>query len=77
MKIYLPLLFAIHLNDLTNFLSHSYHGLTLATDISHQTLDTEDVMGILRVFLLLYADDTILLAESVHELQAALHGLRH
>ena len=34
-------------------------------------------MVFLRVFLLLYAGDTISLTESVHELQAALHGLHH
>ena len=37
-KIYLPLLFAIHLNDLTNFLSHSYYDLALAADIAIKLL---------------------------------------
>ena len=34
-------------------------------------------MVFLRLYLLLYADDTILLAENPYELQAALHGIHH
>ena len=72
-----PLLFAIYLNDLTEHLSQSYHGLTMIRDIVHRVFDNEDVMVYLRLCLLLYADDTILLAESPEELQAALHGIHH
>ena len=34
-------------------------------------------MVFIRLYLLLYADDMVLLAESPQELQAALHGMQH
>ena len=38
-------------------------------------LDTEDISVYLKLYLLLYADDTIILAESHVELQAALNTM--
>ena len=72
-----PLLFAIYLNDLTEIAFHSYHGLTMISEAVHSTFHTNDAMVILRLYLLRCADDTILLAESSHELQAALHEICH
>ena len=60
-------------------MSHSYNGLSLLSDTVHQSLDDNDVMSILKTIFatVAYADGYhILLAESVQELPAALHGTR-
>ena len=65
-----PLLFAIYLNDFNSFLSEKYNGLTRVTDSISQELQIY-----LKIFCLLYADDTLVLAENEHELQKALDSL--
>ena len=65
-----PLLFAIYLNDFNTFLSTRYGGLTKITDSISNELQIY-----LRIFCLLYADDTLVLAESAKELQNALNAL--
>ena len=65
-----PLLFALFLNDFKIFLSEKYNGLTKITDSVQNELNTY-----LYIFCLLYADDTLILAESREELQKALDGL--
>ena len=65
-----PLLFAIYLNDFNKFLSERYNGLSKVTDSISQELHMY-----LKIFCLLYADDTLVLAETEHELQKALDGL--
>ena len=70
-----PLLFAIFLNDFEYSISRKYKGLNdLATDINHYLSDG-DVEHFLRIFALLYADDTIVLAESPEQLQLALNAV--
>ena len=63
-----PLLFSINLNDLDTFLSHSCKGITL----EEPTLGLNEYI---KLFTLLYADDTILLANSENDLQIALDKL--
>ena len=67
-----PLLFAIFLNEVSDFVSHACHGSSTINDLTHEMLDDNKVEIYLPLFLLLYADDTIILAESEHELKAAL-----
>jgi hypothetical protein len=38
-----PLLFLIFVNDLTEFLSHAYNGLTDVCNISHLLIDNGDI----------------------------------
>ena len=38
---------------------------------------TEDTVLYIKLLAILYADGTIILAESQHEIQAALNGLNH
>ena len=65
-----PLLFAIYLNDFNAFLSQKYNGLTRVSDSI-----THELQIYLKIFCLLYADDTLVLAENEHELQKALDSL--
>ena len=65
-----PLLFAIYLNDFESFLNERYDGLT---KISSSILNELNIY--FKIFCLLYADDTLVLAESATQLQNALNGL--
>ena len=70
-----PLLFALFLNDLTSFLSTNYDGLaSLGNDINEQR-SNNDLEIFQKLCILLYADDTIILAESPVQLQRALDGM--
>ena len=70
-----PLLFSIFLNDLVDFLSHSYNGLTDICNISHLVFDDSEIEVFFKLYLLLYADDTVILAESAAELQSSLNAM--
>jgi hypothetical protein len=52
-----PVLFAIFLNDLVEFMSHAYNGL-VDMSTAARLLDTDEVAVYFRLYLLLYADDT-------------------
>ena len=70
-----PLLFAIYLNDFEDYLSERYSGMeTLANEIRNNINDDE-IQIYVKLFTLLYADDTVILAESEAELQKALDSL--
>ena len=69
-----PLLFNFFLSDLDSYLVNKYNGLSnihdMATDIMDDTL-----VNYLKIYVLVYADDTILLAESPEKLQTALNNM--
>ena len=65
-----PVLFALFINDFTEYIGTSYQGLNIA-DTCYPSLNDEDI-ALLKLFVLLYADDTIILAENERELQTAL-----
>ena len=67
-----PLLFAIFLNDLESFLSQ-YSGSGGISVLRHDTLN--DTLTFFKLFILLYTDDTELLADSDQGLQQAFDGL--
>ena len=70
-----PLLFAIFLNDFEFSISKSYNGLDFLADETRNLLSDDDVEFFVRIFTLLYADDTIVMAESAEELQLALNAV--
>lgn len=70
-----PILFSLLLNDLSEFMSKAYNGLEHITNITHECLDTNEVDFFLKLYMLLYADDTVILAETPDELQAALNAM--
>ena len=72
-----PLLFALYLNDLQDHLANAYNGLSSSSRLIQDTVQDEDTVVYLKLFTILYADDTVIFAESRDELQAALHGMNH
>ena len=62
-----PLLFALFINDFSKYIEGIYRGLSINN--CYPTLLDDDM---LNMFLLLYADDTIVLTENACELQKAL-----
>ena len=67
-----PLLFAIFLNDLENYLSQ-YSANSGVTVLRHDTITDE--LTFLKLFILIYADDMVPLTESAQGLQNALGSL--
>ena len=65
-----PLLFSIYLNDLEQFLCQSgdVNGVTCSSNNSE-----ENAHVFLKLFVMLYADDTVILSETADDLQNALN----
>ena len=72
-----PLLFAIYLNDFELFVSKHYKGLDNLACEASKYLNDDDVEMFFRLFVLLYADDTIVMADSPKELQTALNAVHN
>ena len=68
-----PLLFALFINDFKDYISMTYTGLNIS-DSCYPILNDQNIV-LLQLFILLYADDTIILAENEHELQHALTSI--
>ena len=69
-----PLLFSIYLCDLKSFISTKRDGLTYIDNLQAEYLDGEIVI-LFKLYILLYADDTVLLAENPKDLQIALNEM--
>ena len=69
-----PLLFALFINDFSHYVGRSYKGLCVSKSC-YPSLENEDAL-FLKLFVLLYADDTIILAENERDLQAALDSVQ-
>jgi hypothetical protein len=71
-----PLLFSLFLNDFEAHLRRDgVNGLSYINNETITHLSDDDVEMWLRLYVLLYADDTIILAESQSDLQNALNSL--
>jgi hypothetical protein len=66
-----PLLFALFLNDFEISISRKYNGLPTLQEIS-RILGSDEIEFFINMYTLLYADDTLILAESPEDLQLAL-----
>ena len=65
-----PLLFALYLNDLEDFvIGHDVSGVSSSSSQFYN-----DIVIFLKLFLLLYADDTVLISESAEDLQVSLNA---
>lgn len=69
-----PLLFAIFINDFSDHISKHYKGLTHFKNTCTNLLSDDDVEVFIKLYCLLYADDTLLLAETKEDLQDALNA---
>jgi hypothetical protein len=56
-------------------MSHAYNGLNDVCNISHLLFDNDDIEVYFKLYLLLYADDTVIFAETAAELQSALNAM--
>ena len=70
-----PLLFALYINDFELYLSRRYEGLKYSSSLINEILSDDDIELFIKIFVLLYADDTVVLAESPGELQKALNAV--
>ena len=59
-----PLLFSIFLSDLRDYLSTKYNGLSIITKNISDLLNDINLDTYLKLYVLLYADDTVIVAES-------------
>ena len=69
----MTLLFSLYLSDLESFLSSKYGGLAY---ISELTENDDDLYEYIKLYIILYADDTVILAESPTELQMSLDAMQ-
>ena len=70
-----PLLFAIFINDFEKYMSTKYSGLNTLNNIFTNVSTNDEILTLLKLYILLYADDTIIMAESANDLQLALDAL--
>jgi hypothetical protein len=66
---------AIFLRDLESFLSQYYKGLEAASKSISEALSDGELVIFIKLFILLYADDTVVMAEDPLELQKALDAM--
>ena len=66
-----PLLFSIYLSDLQLFSQNAHKGLAVVNKMTKDRLD-EPLLKYLKLYVLLYADDTVLVAESAEDLQKSI-----
>ena len=69
------ILFSLFLNDLTEFIAHAYNGLDDISEMSKLLLGNDEIEVFFKLYILLYADDTVILAASKEELQSALNAM--
>ena len=69
-----PLLFSLFLNDFETFLSTRFSGLRSIENL-WQGVTMDEIQTFLKLFVLLYADDTVIMAEDPKEMQLALNAL--
>ena len=67
-----PLIFSIFLNDLKLFLEPAHDGLKIVNTLSVENLDQE-LLVFCKLYILLYADDTVILAESQEDLPQSIN----
>ena len=70
-----PILFSLFLNDLSEFISHAYDGLNDVSEMAHILLSNDEIEVYFKLYILLYADDTVVFAEPENELQAAFNAM--
>ena len=67
-----PVLFSIFLNDFQDYIAPRFNGLPKISNLCSTMISDEDVEVFVKLFTLLYADDTVVLAETEEDLQNSL-----
>ena len=67
-----PILFSIYVNDLKNFLEQCDCEGVFAKCLVNDSID-EDIMNYIKILILMYADDTVLFANTHQDLQHSLN----
>jgi len=70
-----PLLFALYINDFELFIKDRYPGVDLLPKKLKKEMSNNGIEVFMKLFSLLYADDTIVIATNECELQSALDGV--
>ena len=70
-----PLLFSIYLHDLQSFISQKCNGLKDIENLQKEYLH-EEIVTFFKLYILLYADDTVILAENPNDLQASMDEMK-
>ena len=70
-----PFLFALYINDFELFIRQRFQGVDVLPPDLKSSLLEDGIDVYLKLFSLLYADDTIVLAESESDLQLALNAI--
>ena len=72
-----PVLFSLFLNDMNDFLNSTMKGLKTITDEAKNCdMSDKDIGIFIKLFVLLYADDTIIFAENAQDLQRGLSKIK-
>ena len=74
-KTFLQFFFWYFLNDLVLYISKEYSCLTTLTSSINTLLSDDTIDVYFKLYLLLYADDTVIFAESPEQLQLALYAM--
>ena len=73
-----PILFALFLNDMNEYMEQVMNGLDTVADVTRQCgMGMEEIDIFKKLFLLLYADDTIVFAETTEKLQTGLNRMKN
>lgn len=68
-----PVLFSLYLNDMNAYLNGKMNGIrTIQEELDRVDVNNDDINVFLKLFVLLYADDTIIFAENATDLQKGL-----
>ena len=70
-----PLLFSIYLHDVKSFISQKCNGLKGIENLQKEH-HHEEIVTIFKLYIPLYADDTVILAENPNDLQASLDEMK-
>ena len=61
---------------MSEFLARNCKGLNLISELAHNALDTDTVEVYFKLFIFLYADDSVIFAESPTDMQSTLDSFR-
>merc|ERR1712055_547569 len=70
-----PLLFALFINDFETYLSDKYNGLSSLNNLFTGVTINDEFETFLKLYILLYADDTIVMGNNPKDLKETLNAV--